>query len=113
MFVKNKKEQHLYICVKFYTFYIFLFVKILQTKENTTYPFFLLGSLGEIGKHDRLKICSFAVIGSSPIVSNCSIPYPLLVKRKETKNLKGAFFKKKIHVRDTGYWIRGTGLYKS
>ena len=26
-------------------------------------------SLGEIGKHDRLKICSLQVIGSSPIVS--------------------------------------------
>ena len=30
---------------------------------------FDLCSLGEIGKHDRLKICSFWVIGSSPIVS--------------------------------------------
>ena len=26
-------------------------------------------SLGEIGKHGRLKICAFLVIGSSPIVS--------------------------------------------
>ena len=26
-------------------------------------------SLGEIGKHGRLKICAFSVIGSSPIVS--------------------------------------------
>ena len=27
------------------------------------------GSLGETGKHGRLKICTFLVIGSSPIVS--------------------------------------------
>ena len=35
--------------------------------------FFLCTSLGEIGKHDRLKICSFTVIGSSPIVSNDAV----------------------------------------
>ena len=75
-----KKKQNLYIYVKFYTFYIFLFAKILKTRENTTYLFFLFGSLGEIGKHDRLKICSFAVIGSSPIVSNCSIPLVSLAR---------------------------------
>ena len=60
-------------CVILYLLYSFLFAKIIQTKENNFYIFFLSGSLGEIGKHDRLKICSFAVIGSSPIVSNCSI----------------------------------------
>ena len=31
-----------------------------------------ISSLGEIGKHDRLKICSLWVTGSSPVVSRRS-----------------------------------------
>ena len=33
-------------------------------------PFSILNPLGEIGKHDRLKICSYWVAGSSPAVGN-------------------------------------------
>ena len=47
-----------------------------------------MSSLGEIGKHDRLKICSLVVIGSSPIVSIIGIN----IKKEEKQRKKGEQF---------------------
>ena len=53
---------NLYFLVAF-KFYYVIFSFLLSLKN------IISGLLGEIGKHDRFKICShFRVIGSSPIV---------------------------------------------
>jgi small subunit ribosomal protein S4 len=54
---------------------------------------FLICLLGEIGKHDRLKICSFWVIGSSPIVSKKKIIFMKIQKQLKGKPCRkfGAF----------------------
>jgi hypothetical protein len=46
---------------------------VFHTDDMGSIPIIRTSLLGEIGKHDRLKICSLWVIGSSPIVSTKKI----------------------------------------